>query len=190
MRLAPPAAQRECRVVNAYVEIVGFIASVVSFVLWWPQAALVWRCRGGGEQLSAVSMSSQSLLLINAALWGAYAIGTGSLWVGAPGVINGPLAILTIVLLRRARQQRPRTPAHGLSVPDVRGLPGLGRCRTRSFRFGGLRSDFDPRAHQDRAVAWQVEVLGSVGRTARGGDEEDLAPPGQTGDVASVQVDR
>ena len=29
----------------AYIDLLGFIASVISFVLWWPQAALVWRCR-------------------------------------------------------------------------------------------------------------------------------------------------
>jgi len=35
---------------------------------------------------------------MNACLWGAYAVGTGSLWAGAPGLVNGPLAIVTIVL--------------------------------------------------------------------------------------------
>lgn len=88
----------------AYIDVLGFIASVISFVLWWPQAALVWRCRKHGEQLRGVSTSSQVLLLMNACLWGAYAVGTGSLWVGAPGLVNGPLAIVTVVLLRRSRR--------------------------------------------------------------------------------------
>ena len=88
----------------AYIDLLGFIASVISFVLWWPQAALVWRCRTHREQLRGVSTSSQALLLMNACLWGAYAVGTGSLWVGAPGLVNGPLAIVTIVLLRRSRR--------------------------------------------------------------------------------------
>ena len=90
---------------NGYIEIVGFVASLMSFVLWWPQAALVWRCRRRCEELRGVSTSSQLLLLMNACLWGAYAVGTGSLWVGAPGLVNGPLAIVTIVLLRHARAQ-------------------------------------------------------------------------------------
>lgn len=119
MRLGRPAAQPGWSIVNAYVEVLGFIASVASFVLWWPQAALVWRCRRCYEQLNAVSMSSQSLLLMNAGLWGAYAIGTGSLWVGAPGLVNGPLAIVTIFLLRRARQLR-RAAASGSPVSVVR----------------------------------------------------------------------
>lgn len=88
---------------NGFVEALGFAGSVASFVLWVPQAAWVWRCRHAGEQLSGVSMSSQALLLINATLWGAYAIATGSLWVGAPSLVNGPLAILTIVILGRSR---------------------------------------------------------------------------------------
>ena len=51
-----------------------------------------------------MSISSQVLLLTNASLWGAYAVVTGSLWVGAPGLVNAPVAILTIVILRRARR--------------------------------------------------------------------------------------
>ena len=98
---------------NVYVETLGFAASVVSFVLWWPQAMRVWQCRRSGEHLSGVSLSSQALLLVNAALWGAYAIVTGSLWVGAPGLVNGPLAIVTIVIVHRARHEvaRPTLPA-------------------------------------------------------------------------------
>ena len=38
---------------NAYIEVVGLIASLMSFVLWWPQAALVWRSRRRCEQLGA-----------------------------------------------------------------------------------------------------------------------------------------
>ncbi len=89
---------------NAHIEILGFAASVVSFVLWWPQAVRVWQCRRSVEHLSGVSISSQVLLLTNASLWGAYAVVTGSLWVGAPGLVNAPVAILTIVILRRARR--------------------------------------------------------------------------------------
>jgi len=104
--------------VNGYIELLGFTASVMSFVLWWPQAALVWRCRKRGEQLRGVSTSSQLLLLTNACLWGAYAVGTGSLWVGAPGLVNGPLAIITIVLLRQARQRLRPLPAGTLPVHE------------------------------------------------------------------------
>ena len=100
---------------NASVEVLGFAASVVSFVLWWPQAMRVWQCRRSVEQLSGVSISSQVLLLTNAALWGAYAAVTGSLWVGAPGLVNAPLAIMTIVILRRAHRALHMQP----SVPPA-----------------------------------------------------------------------
>ena len=92
-------------------EAIGFVASVVSLVLWWPQAARVWRHRHDGGQLGGVSISTQVLLLVNAALWGAYAVATGSFWVGAPGLVNVPLALLTITLLRRARGSAPRVSA-------------------------------------------------------------------------------
>lgn len=84
-------------------EGVGFLASAVSFVLWWPQAARVWRHRHDRGQLGGVSISTQVLLLVNASLWGVYAVFTGSFWVGAPGLVNAPLALLTIALLRRSR---------------------------------------------------------------------------------------
>ena len=106
---------------NVYIETLGFAASVVSFVLWWPQAMRVWQGRRSGAHLSGVSISSQALLLVNAALWGAYAIITGSLWVGAPGVVNGPLAIVTIVILHRARRQdaRPHTRSAAARLPAL-----------------------------------------------------------------------
>ena len=80
---------------------VGLVASVVSLVLWWPQALLVWRCRRQPDRLRGVSVPSQVLLLLNAVLWGVYAVATNSLWVGAPGLVNAPLALVTIAILRR-----------------------------------------------------------------------------------------
>lgn len=106
---------------NAHIEVLGFAASVVSFVLWWPQAVRVWQCRRSVEHLSGVSISSQVLLLTNATLWGAYAIVTGSLWVGAPGMVNAPLAILTIVVLQRAR--RAHLPRSGAIRTELHARP-------------------------------------------------------------------
>lgn len=86
------------------IEGIGFLASAVSLVLWWPQAARVWRHRHDDGRLGGVSITSQVLLVVNAALWGGYAVVTGSFWVGAPGLVNAPLAVATIVLLRRSRR--------------------------------------------------------------------------------------
>jgi len=98
--------------VDVYIEFLGFAASLVSLVLWWPQAIRVWHGRRSVDRLSGVSISSQVLLLTNAALWGAYAVITGSLWVGVAGAVNAPLAVATIVILHSGRRERPRlTPA-------------------------------------------------------------------------------
>ncbi len=104
---------------DALVESLGFTASAVSFILWWPQAIRVWRCHRAGESLSGVSLSSQTLLLFNAALWGAYAAVTNSLWVGAPGLVNAPLAVITIVLVVRGRRTPAGQPKPAAGPADV-----------------------------------------------------------------------
>ena len=96
--------------VIAFAELAGLAGSAVSLVLWWPQAMLVWRSRGDPERLRGVSVASQVLLLLNAVIWGAYAVSTQSLWVGAPGLVNAPLAVLTVGVLRKAhRHPEPLT---------------------------------------------------------------------------------
>ena len=89
----------------AFAEVAGIAGSVVSLILWWPQALLVWRSRSDPDRLRGVSVTSQVLLLLNAVLWGAYAVATQSLWVGAPGLVNAPLALLTIAVTRRSRRR-------------------------------------------------------------------------------------
>lgn len=92
--------------VSLFVELVGFLASAVSLVLWWPQAVRVWRFRHDPNGLGGVSVPTQVLLLANAALWAVYALLTESFWVGAPGLVNAPLAVGTIALVRRSRVPR------------------------------------------------------------------------------------
>lgn len=83
---------------------VGFIMSIVAFVVWLPQATLVLKNRKAPAMLAGVSIWTQILALFNALGWGLYAVLTGALWSGAPGIVNGPLAIMTIILLVRARR--------------------------------------------------------------------------------------
>lgn len=85
-------------------EMVGAIGSVLSLVLWWPQAVRVWESRRDPSRLSGVSVATQVLLLTSAAIWGVYAVLTGAFWVGAPGLVNGPLAALSIHVLLKARR--------------------------------------------------------------------------------------
>ena len=82
---------------------IGFLAAVISFVMFVPQARLTWQARGNPEALKAVSLGTQWFILCNATLWGFYAVLTSAFWTGAPGLVNFPLAVFTIVAVRRAR---------------------------------------------------------------------------------------
>lgn len=103
-------------------DAVGFTAALISSIMFLPQAARVWRMRNEHLALQGVSASGQILLLVNAALWGLYAILTRAYWAGAPGLLNFPLAALTLFLLLRARRSsraslatpgtQPNTPQH------------------------------------------------------------------------------
>lgn len=85
------------------VEAIGFLAAIVSFVIFLPQALRTWRVRRDPIALAGISIGTQWLILCNATLWGAYAFLTEAFWVGAPGILNAPLAIFTIFLVLRAR---------------------------------------------------------------------------------------
>ena len=84
--------------------LIGAIASVISFVLWLPQARTTYLHRHDPSALSGLSRGTFMLVLANALLWGLYAVLTKALWVGAPGLINGPLALWTLWLIHRANR--------------------------------------------------------------------------------------
>lgn len=86
------------------VDLIGFLASATAFGLFVPQAMLTWRKRRDAAALSGVSVGMQAVLLGNAVLWGAYGVLTGAFWVAAPGLVNGPLALATLLLVLRARR--------------------------------------------------------------------------------------
>ena len=91
------------------VDIIGFTASVISFLLWLPQARQTWKNRSNAQALAGISLTTQALVVMNATLWGAYAVSTNAFWVGAPGIINAPLAVGTIVIAVRAGRRIPVT---------------------------------------------------------------------------------
>ena len=86
------------------MEYVGLLASAGSLTLWWPQAVRLWRRRHSPTALGGISITTQVVLLATESLWAAYALLTGSYWVGVPAMVNIPLALLAIRLLRRARR--------------------------------------------------------------------------------------
>jgi uncharacterized protein with PQ loop repeat len=103
---------------GAGVEYVGLLASVGSLTLWWPQAVRLWRLRHDSAGLAGISITTQVVLLATESLWAAYALLTASYWVGVPAMVNIPLSLLAIRLLRRARQ----APAAG----ETEGSPASG----------------------------------------------------------------
>lgn len=88
---------------QARTTALGMTASTIAFVMFVPQAFRVWRTRHDAHALVGLSLSTQFLILANATIWGAYAFVLGEFWVGAPGIINAPLAVAVIVLTVRSR---------------------------------------------------------------------------------------
>lgn len=90
------------RSVNHF-DVLGAVASVISFVLFMPQAMKVWTHRSNPMALDGVSEVGQWLLLLNAVLWGIYGVGVGvgAYWSAAPSLVTFPMALFVIALLRR-----------------------------------------------------------------------------------------
>lgn len=78
------------------------IGSIIAFVMFVPQAVRCWRLRHRPDALLGVSPAGMLMLLVNASLWGVYGLGTGAVWTAVPSFFNGPLAIVVLVVLRRA----------------------------------------------------------------------------------------
>lgn len=84
---------------------IGLCASMLSFLIFIPQATTTWALRNNPEALKGTSTSSLYLLLGNAALWLVYAVLTQAWWSGAPSLVNGPLAVFMLLVKRRNRSK-------------------------------------------------------------------------------------
>ncbi|WNB85869.1 hypothetical protein [Cellulomonas sp. ATA003] len=123
---------------HAATEVIGMMASLTSFLLWLPQGLRVWRHRHEPARLAGIAMSTQLISVAGNVLWTAYAVLLGSFWLGAPAIVNLPIAVATIVVLRRGPRRRPRgrrttTPAATRSAPrsTYRRTPRWAWWRTR-----------------------------------------------------------
>jgi uncharacterized protein with PQ loop repeat len=85
------------------VNALGFVATGFSILMWLPQARTTWQNRNDPLRLTGISEATQWLLVACYVLWGAYGVVTQSIWVSAPSVLAVPLAIATIVIVRRGR---------------------------------------------------------------------------------------
>lgn len=100
---------------HAATEVIGMMASLTSFLIWLPQGARVWKHRRDPAQLHGIVLSTQVLSLAGNVLWGVYALLIGSFWLGAPSLVNAPIAVATLVIVGRA-SQASRASRAGLRV--------------------------------------------------------------------------
>lgn len=88
---------------SVLVNALGFVATGFSILMWLPQARTTWQNRNDPVRLTGISEVTQWLLVACYLLWGAYGVVIQSLWVSAPSALAVPLAIATIVIVRRGR---------------------------------------------------------------------------------------
>lgn len=101
-------------------ELVGFFASMVSLILWWPQAVRVWKFRNDPKQLAGISRLGQVLLVLSGAVWTVYAGLIDSVWLAVSVSTNIPLGLLTLAILSQSRRQEcPSSAAMAGSVALV-----------------------------------------------------------------------
>lgn len=100
-------------------EAIGMMASLTSFLLWLPQGARVWKHRRDPSQLGGIAVSTQVIALAGNLLWGVYALLIDSFWLGAPALVNGPIAIGSIVVLRRGTRRARTALPQGLPAEPV-----------------------------------------------------------------------
>lgn len=82
----------------------GAMAVAVSLVIFIPQAARIWSLRRDAVALSAVSATTYTFMVYNAAIWAIYGALLGEFWVAAPGLLNFPLAVFVLWMVTRTRR--------------------------------------------------------------------------------------
>ena len=90
---------------SARVATIGAIGTAVSTVMFIPQMLRVWRHRSSPDALLGVSLTAQAFVLANACVWFIYGGVTGQFWPAAPGLVSLQVAMVTVVMVLRARRQ-------------------------------------------------------------------------------------
>lgn len=104
---------------HAATEAIGLLASLSSFLLWIPQGLRVWRGRHDPAALRGVAPSTQVIALAGGLLWVVYAVLLDSFWIGAPVVVSGPIAAVTLVVLVRGQRAERAAAADVVAAPDA-----------------------------------------------------------------------
>ncbi len=123
---------------HAATEVIGMMAWLTSFMLWLPQGARVWKHRNDPAQLQGIVLSTQVISLMGNALWGVYALLIGSFWLGAPSLVNGPIAVATLVVVGRAHRASTTVPRTTAGAPAAT-IPAPRRTPTGSLRIVDVR---------------------------------------------------
>ena len=87
-----------------FVNLVGAVGTLVSVVMFWPQALRIRNLRHDRLALSGVSAWGQVGVLVNASTWLVYAAASRAWWSGAPGLVNIPVAAYCLWVLRCSRE--------------------------------------------------------------------------------------
>lgn len=90
---------------SARVATIGAIGTAVSTVMFIPQMLRVWRHRSSPDALLGVSLTAQAFVLANACVWFIYGGVTKQFWPAAPGLVSLQVALVTVVMVLRARRQ-------------------------------------------------------------------------------------
>lgn len=87
--------------------MLAWCGAALSCLLCIPQATRTLRA----ERLDGVSASTYWIVLASAAVWVAWSLLTGEHAAGAPALVNGPGAVLSLVAARRRRRPTPSAAA-------------------------------------------------------------------------------
>lgn len=101
--------------------MVGALGFLTSSTFLIPQIMKVWENRNRPEYFAGLSAISYVITMMNAILWGTYAVMTKAYWSGAPGAINLPLCLVILWFIWKNRNE-----TSGLTEPS---LLTSGECR-------------------------------------------------------------
>lgn len=98
------------------IHLIGFIAALISFTMFVPQAISTWKARNNPTALLGISLGTQFMIVANAILWACYGVLTEAFWTAAPGIVNLPLALYTIISIYTARKHLKANPEQPVLV--------------------------------------------------------------------------
>jgi uncharacterized protein with PQ loop repeat len=81
------------------ITILGWIAALISVILWLPQTIKAIQCARTNQPVAGVSLGTLTLGLVNGVIWLVWSILANELAVGAPGLVGIPCLLLTMYLV-------------------------------------------------------------------------------------------